>query len=83
MKFKGIHPATGEILWGCPKHVSLTGEGGKWVIEWFDPKGFGQVEGETSPTTEELFWILANISEVHAMQTKLYAWRIKVDDIFF
>lgn len=78
MKFKGIHPQTGATLWGCPK---LTSD--KWVIEWFEPNGWGLSEGETKPKTEELAWIKSNISAVDAMQEKVKIWREKVDDIPF
>ena len=78
MIFKGTHPQTGQTLWGCPK---LTGD--KWIIEWFDPNGWGLSEGETDASFEEMIWIIANPSLLHVMQEKVRAWREKVDDIPF
>lgn len=81
MKFKGIHPQTGQTLWGCPLRTG--GPLGKVLIQWFDPNGWGSPEGETDPTPEELAWISSNANAVCEMRRKCEAWREKVDDIPF
>ncbi len=85
MKFKGLHPITGETLWGCPRYriLTVTPITSGWVIEWFGSNNFGYVEGETTPTAEELEWIVSNPEERGRMIDKKNAWLLKVDDIPF
>ena len=69
MIFTGLHPLTGETLWGCPWKSSNT-----WFMEWYHPETFEQ--GQTDLTDEQLAWVLANPGEVAKLQAKVLNWII-------
>lgn len=71
MIFKGLHPLTGETLWGCPMYSRKSN---RWIVEWYDEET--RWHGETNLTTEQLLWVLANPGEVAKLQDKVTDWLV-------
>lgn len=71
MTFKGLHPLTGQTLWGCPEHCRKSN---RWIIEWHDEDM--RWHGETNLTDEQLAWVIEFPNELKALQDKVTNWLI-------
>lgn len=73
MDLRGLHPLTGETLFGCPLY---DWKSNRWVVEWYGSGQSFMPEGVTDATPEQLDWIIRFPNEVKALQAKVTDWLI-------